>query len=142
MHRQRPSTLAERRKHRRYPVWLEASLEPAGEEVLPVTLIDVSGGGALVHTPAADVDPRSPVALRVEDSAPSLPAVVLWTEREWDGTLYHLAFTFMDDPERAALRELLERCRPPFEARQRELVSTRPRSPRRNGAGAAGEPRK
>lgn len=133
MYPQRPRTLDERRKHRRYPVWFEASLRPAENDgAVHVTLIDLSGGGALVHTAEDGLAPGLVVVLHVEEADPGLPARVLRSEREWDGTLYHLEFTFMDDPERAGLRELLERCRPSFEAHQRRLASAGRRTLKRS----------
>ena len=113
----------DRRRSRRFPVWVDASLR-ASEEAAPVPamLVDISMGGGLLRSFLRGVRAGQMVFFAVEPDLAALSARVLRTEHTWNGTLYHVQFQDLSAAEEASLAGLLDQCRPEFEAHQRYLA--------------------
>lgn len=82
-----------RRTHRRLPVQLDATMRHAGRD-LPVTITDMSGGGAAVFAPRA-LAPGARVVLKISGTGTALhafPCTVRRIEADSEGCRLALAF--------------------------------------------------
>ncbi|MGD9933826.1 MAG: PilZ domain-containing protein [Dehalococcoidia bacterium] len=127
MSSRKPIDLAERRTHRRYPAWLEAALHDREASVLvPVTVVDISAGGALVQSPhplanGSDVT----LSLTTPSGTLELDGHAVRTEDSWVGPQVHLGFELVDPATRLQLLRLLGELQSAFTHGQSELAKRR-----------------
>ncbi len=124
-----PINLAERRTHRRYPAWLEAALHDREASVLvPVTVVDISAGGALVQSPhplASGSDLT--LSLTTPAGTLELDGHAIRTEESWVGPQVHVGFELVDPATRLQLLRLLDELQSTFVHGQTELAKRRVR---------------
>ena len=123
----KPIDLAERRTHRRYPAWLEAALHDREASVLvPVTVVDISAGGALVQSPHPLADGSDvTLSLTTPAGALELDGHAVRTEDSWVGPQVHLGFELVDPATRLQLLRLLDELQSAFTHGQTELARRR-----------------
>lgn len=119
--------LANRRVHRRFPAWFDAALHDRDASVLvPVTVVDISGGGALVHSPHALVGEADvTLALSTPSGTLELDGRAIRIEESWVGSQVHVGFEIVDPATRLALARLLEQLQIEFTRAQSDLARRR-----------------
>ena len=116
-------TTDERRRFRRYPVWVDISIRRADRaEPIAGLLVDLSLGGALIRCYNRDMTIGEPVSFAIESTGHELYAAVLRVQQTWNGTLYHMEFPGLESHQEVTLLELLDQFRPEFDAHQRFLA--------------------
>ncbi|MCA9830228.1 MAG: PilZ domain-containing protein [Dehalococcoidia bacterium] len=119
--------LAERRVHRRYPAWLDAALHDRGASVLvPVTVVDISVGGALLQSPHPLTDGADvALSLTTPGGTLELDGHAVRTEESWLGPQVHIGFELVDPATRLQLFRLLDELQSEFTRGQSDLAKRR-----------------
>jgi hypothetical protein len=97
--------MSERRKHKRNRVKIAIGMQADSSAAVPVTMNDVSWGGAFINTSQAPrVDSVVQIVVTRDDQAPlSLPARVCWTDDDGIG----VAWGTLGERERSFIHSIL-----------------------------------
>lgn len=116
--------LSNLREHRRYPAWLDAHLlNRSAGTAAPVTVVDISPGGALLLGPAA-VEPGCDIALTVvaNDGPLEIDGHVIRSTETWLGSEVHIGFEIVVPATRTRLHRLVRALESEFDDGLRTLA--------------------
>ncbi|MFN0093347.1 MAG: PilZ domain-containing protein [Dehalococcoidia bacterium] len=119
-----PDAVSDRRAHRRYPTLLPATVETTRGVLTLVTVMDLSGGGALLRFPLGTA-PQDEFDLAISTGGDSalLHCQQTSSEESWTGTLVHVCFERLTAQDHSFISAVLSVLRPEFDDYQHFLVA-------------------